>query len=708
MLAVTMAAPVAAQLPEMAMASESLLADAIHEEVVIDDPSGDAATDFGGVPGAGTAVDGMADILSLSMGESESHFMLAWQHREYDETFWAVTATAAGQYYCGASFIVDGHDSLLYRAFWGSQINIPAEGGLYGYVYRTDMSGERRDYEYDFDAVVGFANERVEFTFSKDFVVAKGKQPLAVGDRIAVQEAYCYYAPAALFAGGHYDRAGPEYGSTLGGKYTVRAASGSESLALAFASEAYNADPDLPISLAAGKTSRLVVDVTNKQDHKALVSIAAGLVGPSGETLPDWSVAVANHIEVPAETTVPLSVIVTAPNGTDVGPAGALWLEAKPLSDETAATLRRSIAVAPELGPELRTLHAYNGYREDCLFCLGIDMPAVVDASMDWLVLSARDDDPRYDRSDVEDAPLNVFRFTDIGMAMLDPTATVTALDPDGTIDVDVVLSTDVERELYFEVEVVADWYDVYLGGTSGTVAIGTERSAIRFEVPVSDDEKIVLPEGTTFQVYVYIYDVLGNIAEPAPQLYADGSSVTFPFVKPSTGSYALTDGRAIPTVTLRDGSDAEDYVNPGKKHVFEMALVNEGIEADVLEVELVADDADWRTRVEPGFRFKLEPGQRAPFSIVATAPTDAEEGDNVTIRVIARSANDEAATTEIVLALLVTTGIELDDQDYAAAGEDEHVAPYLDDAEESPGLPIVAILASLALLGAAVRRRRD
>jgi len=104
-----------------------------------------------------------------------------------------------------------------------------------------------------------------------------------------------------------------------------------------------------------------------------------------------------------------------------------------------------------------------------------------------------------------------------------------------------------------------------------------------------------------------------------------------------------------------------EDYANPGKMHVFNFTVRNEGATTDVAVVSASVEGGKaWAVQVVPPGPFKLEAGADQAFSVGVTPPSNAAESEAARIEVVVVSQSDATARSSTTVRLISTAGQEI------------------------------------------------
>lgn len=720
-LVFAVAAPVSAQEEERTLRrSGSLLPTAANEQLVFTDPAGDAGP-FGleGPPAEDTEFEKIADILSLSVAETEDQFLFKLKHASYDPDTWDKTAggDGLGDFTCYLRWRVNGQEAVRYTA--GFYVSKPDVGQAYlsGWAERREQRGDDRDWEYLGSLAPAIVDDdRIEFTLDKaGFKVGARFRDLVVDDRLTDFTAFCYYEPVDLPFVAIYDSVDEGDVGEGTGRYTVKSATGSDRLALHLDDPGDDEDRRTSrLSVAPGVQKRTAFWVENIGDIKLLANVTATVTDSTGAPLADWTAVVPPVVEVSRDEATKVSIVITAPADATHRDRAKVVIEARALGHDGVVRTKLDVTAALPLGPDQDTLHFHNtgGTYYSCIFVCGgpVATPGVVDASWHYYLMNPLEDDPSLDDEPAEGAAIRLDSYWDMEAGLDVPFVSPVRIDPDERIVLELGIGAQVEREVEIRVD-LQGWHardGVYVGSGTTTATITPGSSTVTVPITPREDA-LSLPAGTFLWMVVDVEPLVPffGLADLAVDWYPDATTLTFPFLPVEEAQVNITDGRAFPSIHTANGTDTEEYVNPGKTQVFDLRLVNEGTEKDVLTMDIETDRPDWKVHVEPGNRFRLDPGQAAPLSLVVTAPEDAAEEERLTMNLTATSQNDKGVRTTLRLTALVATDVEIEEEAYVAPAEEDQVDPYVDDTEESPVSPVVPLVALVGLAALLGRRRR-
>ncbi|MBI2077196.1 MAG: hypothetical protein HYT80_02325 [Euryarchaeota archaeon] len=232
---------------------------------------------------------------------------------------------------------------------------------------------------------------------------------------------------------------------------------------------------------------------------------------------------------------------------------------------------------------------------------------------------------------------------------------------------------------------------------------------------PLADAARI--PEGAAIFVRV-VLRASGTVpffftTDLTPQFVPQGSKLTLPVIPdPNPKSKAIPFGPAF--ITLAAKNSTEEFVNPGKVKVFQVTIVNEGVQEDVVTVkpemegEVANGSREWFIDLRPGSKYRLKSGESATFGLLVKPPAEAEEGDQARITLNATSGNDPAALAQLFLSAIVTRGVEIEDESENFTVDEETFEHYeFESHHDSPGVGAFAAAGIVVTAAFFVRRRR-
>lgn len=664
---------------------------------MIEDPEGDTEISILGEdvpPGDG---DAPVDILSLHTAETETHLVFDLKHRGYPELEGTTSQYTISQAWCEVEFSVNGsgdrYGIILYYMMF---LNEPYASWSYFYTRHDDGWAEW----YDEAPSALVADDHYEMIARKDSIrVGASERSLMAGDKLTELTTSCWRNTPSLFISYEDHSEGT-------GSYPITIAPRTSEISLEM--------PEVgdAVGVPAGENTKLQVLVENLADRKLLVNITAEVVDEDGKPIPGWSVRSAATLEVRSNATTPATLMVSADPDAPHRSGGTLKVVAFPLGFEAKAILSKQIFASVTPSPEQDTLYFH--WSPDAFdWCVGLcigggtDLPVqALSGQYNVFMMNVLQEDPEFSSSPKDSDTIRLFPYEPT-FAMTDvPMGKPLRLDPEGFLELTTSLKTDLPGEYDLSVTI---WLHEGWARTSKTVTLTDSFTEHTLLFPVTD-EMIDVPRGGFIGLEIDVWERTTPISVTTGTTMGidwnpGESRLTLPLVDVPSPKMNVTDGRALPTISIGNQSDREEYVNPGKSVAFDLWLTNEGTEKDTLRVTSKMSKQGWKVAFEPGNNYDLEVGKTAPVCVLVSAPADALEGDIANLTLTAASRLDEAVSTEIDLTLIVTDGVEFESEGCREVSEEEYVAPTLDDTKDSPIASPFWVLSLLAL-GLISRRR--
>ncbi|MBW3582902.1 MAG: hypothetical protein KY455_07375 [Euryarchaeota archaeon] len=701
--------PVAsAQLTGIRSQTESLLPDAKNAVQVATDPAGD--TEFWPLGQAGeNRLDGTTDIVSLSLAETEDRFLISVEHRDYDALSNNLqSGHFFGWYYCWLRFQVNSDDRWHYASSIWIDTDGPDDMEFMADGYMVERDGDRGEGTYFGMLPVALVDDHVEIVFDKTVMrVGEDGRPLRVGDKLTDFDLGCYRY--TIFFENRDRMEGAGEGS---GVYKVTLAGGTDAVTATYVDEDGDST-NRGLTLPAGTSKKAPVLLKNLKDSKLIVNLTARVVDADGKTAPGWKAIAAPNMEVPGAGEQQATVVVTPPEDAAHRASATLVVEVRPLGGTGSVQVKRPLFVSIAPTPEDNVLKFHsNPYVRYCSgICIsGTDYMPIETAPVQF-VMNLLDDDPVFGNEATEPHPLRMTGFWYDMMAFLDvPLSKALRIDESGTYVLTLGATTEVERPLVFHARLMVGYDDALLAegstettvGASGTVELKMTPNANTLDVEAGDRMALFVRVEEVNPVPKTIFT---SGTGPSIKWDPAASNLALPLLPIDEDAFDLTDGSALPTVQLRNGTEREAYVNPEKPFSYDLRLVNEGVKSDKLTIQATGNDPAWGLRIEPGTRFALDPGRAAPFSVLVTAPAGVEEGAVLIINLTATSDNDDRVSTTFTLRA-IATDLQVDEKGYTPPPPEEHVDP-LDDEERTSPAPVAPLMVVGVLGLAAVGRRR-
>jgi hypothetical protein len=248
---------------------------------------------------------------------------------------------------------------------------------------------------------------------------------------------------------------------------------------------------------------------------------------------------------------------------------------------------------------------------------------------------------------------------------------------------------------------------DLVVAQHVGAIDLAQGRTTVEAPLDILPDVKKLEPaNGTLF----LIIEITGSGPEASAVNLAHFAGQEVSLVPKSTQfrlpidrDYSVAPVAAPFKFSLAAAEDLEAFINPGKTQVFEFDLRNE--ETKAVRVELVPENksADWNVEIRPGVRYRLAGNDSAHIGVLVSAPSTVKEGDQFTFQLRVRDSDTQLPVAVARIHLIVTSGVDIEDETFAAAGEDE--SKLETEAKKSP--TVHALVPVLVVAFLAWRRRR-
>ncbi|MBW3583083.1 MAG: hypothetical protein KY455_08295 [Euryarchaeota archaeon] len=700
----------------------SLLEGVQNVQTLIEDPKGDEEIFFGDVAGPETPWSASGDILSLSVAETSTRLLFSLKHRGYDSTASQTSEYMFGaEHSCRLSFSVDGDVNTTYRLeiigdrfLDGGDLRYGASASVRSVLEEDDGRTQYASDHLGNPPAALVAGDHLEAVFEKTWL-STGKHASAPGEERAPPQAGTELTGFDLSCTRRFAFIG--YSDDIDSEnvqpYRIMVASANEHIRLHLDGATQTTDatgtPMDALTAVPGKTRTAVVGIENLQARKIIVNLTTRTDDGDGGSLDGWKITLVPTLEVRARNLTEARLVVVPPADAAHRSGGWLHIDARVLGRDAVATRTiRLVANAP-LGPDNDILHFHPAPADSGCF-LGCDRDLVetpVRLLGPWggrFILNPLEDDPLHPDDAGDGSPVPFLSDSDLSGGLDMPLAQPIRFDPERPITVTLGLSSKVPRDIDVEVLLFSD-DDIWVGGAKAETAVDAAPQDVSLDIRVREE---ALDVCCMLWALLQVREtgpaaIMGNAWVAHVGLHPDRSQIALPLLEHFEPELQVTDGRAFPTIQLVGKQDPESFVNPGKRTVFDLQLVNEGTERDDLQVDIDLSDPRWAARLEPCCRYRLDPGGTAPFSLILQAPADAGEGEVVIANLSAKSRNDSEVRTSISLRAIVTDGIGIEDEDYIPS--EESVEP-LDETRESPTVPPVALAIGLVAI-AAMRRRR-
>lgn len=239
--------------------------------------------------------------------------------------------------------------------------------------------------------------------------------------------------------------------------------------------------------------------------------------------------------------------------------------------------------------------------------------------------------------------------------------------------------------------------------GPSGTVDIGANAKGTPFELPIvatpAGDYLPFHPDATlAIQLNMTFLRADGWFG-PKDLPKVTGGEMVLPLIEYHDPVDQVFSSLSSLMITVQ--GEQQRMVNPGKTAVYDLALMNHGTRDATYDLELSGSSLAW-AQILGERRVSVPAGETRQLGIAVTAPAGAGDGEVADLVLAAIDAADPSARTLARLLTTVDTEAEHPDDSARVPGLQEQLS-----AKQSPGLPLAALLAALAVLGVALRRRR-
>jgi hypothetical protein len=464
------------------------------------------------------------------------------------------------------------------------------------------------------------------------------------------------------------------------------------------------------VAFVPGEPTRIPVHVQNQGEGKRFINLSVEHLASVG-----IDAQLPASIEVPAFSERILELVLHAPEDTPHRTLSQLRLKGQSVGlSEEFASLRLDVQAALSPSPVASTFHFHA--RQSTVFgpVPAPALPVTLFAAAHWM--NVLDVDPN---ATADNQPLSVgsagFAFAG-GLPptvvfwddfILDtPLARQFSIDP--SVPAQVVLSMDSDTPM--NVNLVAAFYvgDSFFGqGEAAAQLSPLARSEIRVPIDLLPDTSTVDPargrprvrlethasEPTAFAGFGLAFE---------PSLYPGESHLILPIrASPPSPSKAL-----LQPLHMYATAGAQEFVNPGESRNVEMVLLNQGDAADTVSLSVLTTKPGWSAQLSPSSSFALGKGESVSFAVIATAPPDSPEGDTYEIGVTASSGAHPGVEASVRVAVIVTRGVDLEDDEAYAAQEDTLARAVRDPPEKTPAFGWIVPAGAGILL--AYRRRRE
>lgn len=288
------------------------------------------------------------------------------------------------------------------------------------------------------------------------------------------------------------------------------------------------------------------------------------------------------------------------------------------------------------------------------------------------------------------------------------------AFQPDGQIEMSLHLvpphdtpDVQVSATLYYAYAAGDDHFFDMLFEESATTDLSAAGTTVTLTGPARLGGNPIWPTGTYVDLRITLSTSGGT---GAPAFALGGTKIT---TGESTIRFPLTElpeelrKPKVPSpFQLSVLGERDMFVNPGEARLYNVTVLNQDMARHRAVLEAKTDVGGWLIEVLPGASYDLEPGDAIKVGVLVHAPADAKEGD---VSIVRLNATDEAGSlTFLTLATTATTGYDFDDDKLNfKADEDAEARLFRPGAKDTPGLSLVAGLASVGAAWVWTRRRR-
>lgn len=430
-----------------------------------------------------------------------------------------------------------------------------------------------------------------------------------------------------------------------------------------------------------------------------------------------WSARMVSGLELPPLDSRLVNLIV-GPHRIEFGKTQLFQITARTEDgqDHVSYTVRL-VSAAPQPSPERRELF-FHSAREFGFFGLFYDFlqKQPIGYSVNgWMNTQSEDDRGTGDDGVVfgngwvfDGSATPPFSWQSTGEFLLElPIDRELAVAPSGTIDFTFQIRTTAPIAGTAIVHLFAG--DEFLGQGAAPYAVTTGTGDTKVEIKYAGDGFI--DRGETIRLTLTLAHDM-TLASPAvfytvaPEFVPKESRLTIPFI-PNTRAkeYAIPAGPAVIGLSTDDNPNA--FVNPGESTLFNVTLVNEGIQPDVLRLFHSVNGTAGNVSLRPGNEFRLEPGEVAVVGLVVDAPVDAVEGSRIEIVLNATSQADDRAVNTVSFVVTVTDGVEIEDESDAFQVDERTDLRHVKAESATPGPGFVPLVVFVFVFGVLLRKKR-
>ncbi len=461
------------------------------------------------------------------------------------------------------------------------------------------------------------------------------------------------------------------------------------------------------VGVSPGVPSVVPLEVTNNADTKRLVNLTVEFPDAPGAK---WSAQIAPAVQVPAGETRVVNLILNATQAVAHRENTTVFVHARAVGHDDEIGFLRVLAegsVPPTPTSNVLHFHAAGTNYDAAEWFLYGQQPE------QWV--NTLDEDPRANLD--AEGYATTFSFPGFGIQwgasfeMDTPLVRDVLFDPEEPVTASAYFSAQVPYEGNAELNLYAG--DQYLGGANVPGTVGSDPTEFAFTFFIDPEAARVAPDDGRLRISLLLGGGLesANTADMV-KFHAADSRVVLPVIPdPDADEQEVHLGPARLGLSLAADTDQEEFVNPNRTKLFQLILVNEGVETDSAHLNVTyPEDTGWGVRVEPADEFDdLAPGESVTVGVLVRAPSNASEGDQFDVSIEAVSGKDADATSRIMITTIATQGVDIPDEaDTYEADKDTLSKAQQEEGGDSPGIGLfaAALAATAGLLMA--RRRKE
>lgn len=549
-----------------------------------------------------------------------------------------------------------------------------------------------------------------------DFFFSEGRPPgvatkLNAGDMLMDFELTSSYTPGLLLFAANMQDDVPDDGAAPPYRFERGMANSVIELALG--------DEEVGSAVESGANQSLPFTVTNKAAGKRLVQLEYEIVGddestklfrafgPASVTVPGGQTRNFS-LSLDVGAAGPEHAVILKVRGTSVGHADEIGLGSVrlvpsaslgPGSDTLYMHAQRFDFIDPTLSPAFCNTFLFGGCTFPFLSPLQTHPLATEGARVGSGGLSFNDGGPQdsfFIQTELPTAgPIMFDREAPIEVDL----SLVSTVPAQAAVTATIAYSSEETNDLLFEATAPAS--------LSATPTVVTLSGPPRF----NPDVRPFLPADTWMVLRV---EITYDLASPGTVTWASSGAE----IDPAESQIRLPlvelpdDLRREPVASdlqISSVDEPEDFVNPGEGRLYNVTVLNQ---ADhVLRFELSATSNEpWGQLVLPGTQFEVGAGDTVTFGVLVQADANATEGDLglTTVNATTVAAPGQNASTVSLQLRTIVTKFDLPDDSTAYVADPDDASKLVEEnAENTPGLGMVGLVAAVALGAAAWTRGR-